>query len=99
MVIAGKVLGVKTGGAQVGFVIYVDLWNIECIKITEGIFRDLFYGEGRVDMEGSVKTLYSMGVRRYNAEFWYDGGENWRERLSDANDYLRKYLDKEVRAE
>lgn len=65
----------------------------------EGIFRDLFYGEGRVDMEGSVKTLYSMGVRRYNAEFWYDGGENWRERLSDANDYLRKYLDKEVRAE
>ena len=65
----------------------------------EGIFRDLFYGEGRVDMEGSVNTLYSMGVRRYNAEFWHDGGENWRERLSAANDYLRKYLDKEVGAE
>ena len=42
MITAGYIFGVLTGGTQVGLVIYVDLWNVESIKITEGIFRDLF---------------------------------------------------------
>ncbi|MBP5237218.1 MAG: L-ribulose-5-phosphate 3-epimerase [Clostridia bacterium] len=60
-----------------------------------GVFRDLFYGEGRVDFGESVKTLFSIGVRRFNAEFWYKGEKDWDERLSKASRFLRKYLDTE----
>lgn len=65
-------------------------------ETSPGVFRNLFYGEGRVDMAASVHTLYQMGVRRFNAEFWYDGGVDWEGRLRTANHYLRKFLEKEA---
>lgn len=58
----------------------------------EGIFRDLHYGEGRVDFSASVQKLLELGVHKFNAEFWYDGGDNWREELQRANRFLRQYL-------
>jgi L-ribulose-5-phosphate 3-epimerase len=62
-----------------------------------GVFRDLFYGEGRVDFPAVVSTLWDMGVRRFNAEFWHNGTDRVDERLSAASAYLREILDQKGR--
>ncbi len=62
-----------------------------------GVFRDLFYGEGRVDFPAVVSTLTDLGVRRFNAEFWHNGTDRVDERLSAASAYLRSVLDPERR--
>jgi len=58
----------------------------------EGIFRDLHYGEGRVDFPAYIEELLKLGIHKFNAEFWYDGKDNWREELRRANAFLRQYL-------
>ena len=62
-----------------------------------GVFRDLFYGEGRVDFPAVVSTLWDMGVRRFNAEFWHNGTDRVDERLWGASAYLREILDRKER--
>ncbi|MDR1948936.1 MAG: L-ribulose-5-phosphate 3-epimerase [Spirochaetaceae bacterium] len=58
-----------------------------------GIYREVPYGEGHVDFAAAVKTGLSLGVGLYMGEFWYTGGENWREVLGENNRFLRKALD------
>lgn len=58
----------------------------------EGIFRDLHYGEGRVDFPAYINELCNLGIHKFNAEFWYDGKDNWREELHRANHFLKQYL-------
>ena len=57
-----------------------------------GKFRDLKFGEGRVDFKLVTDELKAQGVRLYTAEFWYDGGSGWREELTRVNNFLRPYL-------
>lgn len=38
----------------------------------EGIFRDMEYGQGRVDFKGSVRELRNLRVGLFTCEFWYD---------------------------
>lgn len=61
-------------------------------ETNEGIFRDLHYGEGRVDFSTYIKELLALGIHKFNAEFWFNGKDNWREELHRANSYLRQYL-------
>lgn len=61
-------------------------------ETNEGIFRDLHYGEGRVDFPAYIEELLALGIHKFNAEFWFDGGDNWREELQRANRFLRQYL-------
>ncbi len=51
-----------------------------------GIFRDLEFGQGRVDFDACVRTLLSMGVTMFNCEFWYDGH-------TDPETYVRRNAD------
>lgn len=37
------------------------------------VYRDMQFGEGRVDFDGCIHTLKTMGVRMFTCEFWYDG--------------------------
>ena len=60
----------------------------------EGVFRDLKYGEGSVDLNTIVRVLKAQGVRLFTAEFWWDGKKNWEEDLKYAHDYLTEYLAK-----
>jgi len=57
-----------------------------------GIFRNLMYGEGHVDFPLVTRLLREQGVETFTAEFWYDGGEDWRRRLKYAHDFLRALL-------
>lgn len=54
-----------------------------------GKFREIPYGSGQVDFPAGIAQFYRQGVRRYVAEFWYTGEENWKEILADN----RKFLD------
>lgn len=58
-----------------------------------GKFREIPYGTGHVDFEAIIRKAYGMGVRRFMAEFWYIGQENWVESIMDANVFLRGQFD------
>jgi L-ribulose-5-phosphate 3-epimerase len=58
-----------------------------------GKFREIPYGTGQVDFPSAIAQLYKQGVRRFVAEFWHCGEENWKE-IAIFN---RKFLDEQFR--
>ena len=58
----------------------------------EGVYRNLFFGEGRVDFKGCIETLKKQGVNIYNCEFWYDGKSEPLAYLKKARDYFKNLL-------
>lgn len=59
-----------------------------------GRFREIPYGTGQVDFPAAIAQLYRQGVRRYVAEFWYCGEENWREIAADNRKFLGLQFEK-----
>ena len=60
----------------------------------EGVYRDLKFGQGGVDFETIIRILKRQGVRSFTAEFWWDGKEDWLEKLCKAKVFLTEYLEK-----
>lgn len=58
-----------------------------------GVFREVPYGAGHVDFASLTREACRLGVRRYLAEFWYDGKPDWRDTLKRNCRFLRGYLD------
>lgn len=72
--------------------------NITSMHLKEtspGKYREIPYGSGHVDFETAISAAWNMGVRRYVTEFWYKGSKSWRDDLADANQRMRKILDKQ----
>ena len=63
------------------------------------VFRDMSYGEGCVDFATLITELLRLGVRYFNAEFWYRSGSDWQRVLKDSCDFLRGYFEKADTAE
>jgi len=59
----------------------------------EGIFRDMKFGQGRVDFAAAIHQLLAQGVRKFNAEFWFDGSENYLQECKNAHHFLRPLLE------
>ena len=59
-----------------------------------GIFRNMRYGEGRVDFEKLVPLLYDIGVRNYTCEFWYKEGTDCMKELQFAFGFFQKIFRK-----
>lgn len=59
-----------------------------------GKFREIPYGTGQVDFPSAIAKLYSQGIRRYVAEFWYCGEENWRETAKNNRLFLDEQFEK-----
>jgi L-ribulose-5-phosphate 3-epimerase len=55
-----------------------------------GKFREIPYGMGHVNFEAIIQKSYELGVRRYTAEFWYVGQENWTQAIADSHVFLRE---------
>lgn len=62
-----------------------------------GVFREVAYGTGHVDFAAMTREAYRLGVRRYLAEFWYQGQPDWRKTLAENGCFLRGYLDRAVK--
>jgi len=60
----------------------------------EGVYRDLKFGEGRVDFKTIIQILKRQGVRFFTAEFWWDGKDDWTENLCKTHSFLAEYLEK-----
>ena len=58
-----------------------------------GVFRDLRFGEGHVRFPEAAAAAMDLGVRRYVAEFWHQGEEDWRNILAESSSFLRRSLD------
>lgn len=61
----------------------------------EGIFRDMFPNEGRVDFKTLIPLLCSIGVRIFNAECWYRAGDDYVSRMNEVSNFYRAILDQE----
>lgn len=59
-----------------------------------GKFRELSYGDGHVDFEKIIKAAWDIGVRKFVAEFWYQGSADWAGDLAAANEKMRGIMDK-----
>jgi len=57
-----------------------------------GKFREIPFGTGHVDFTSLIPYAYSLGVRRYTAEFWHKGEADWNGELRQASAFLRSYL-------
>lgn len=58
----------------------------------ENVFRDMEYGEGRVDFKGCINRLVSQGVFRFTCEFWYDKKTCPELYLRRNREYIRRCL-------
>lgn len=71
--------------------------NIAAAHLKEtvpNVFRNMKFGQGKVDFDLAAKVLQSMGVGMFTAEFWYDGTPGWSQTMGESNDFLRKALEK-----
>ena len=58
-----------------------------------GIYRDMGFGTGHTEYNKSIKLLWSMGVRMFTGEFWYDGKSDAEITISEASAFLRKKIE------
>ena len=91
---------IKNASVLYGSDVYDDLksgvghiFSLHLKETLPGKFREVPYGSGHVDFEKTIKTAWSIGVRRYVTEFWYMGNKNWKEDLININKNMRKILD------
>ena len=61
-----------------------------------GKFREIPYGEGHVDFDKVIRAAWSIGVRKYVTEFWYQGSRTWEKDLSSVNERMRRILDGQI---
>lgn len=64
------------------------------IKETEpGKYRNMLFGQGRVDFRSDLEKTYALGIRRYVTEMWYLGTPSWQDDLKAAVGFARSILD------
>lgn len=59
-----------------------------------GVFRNMEYGQGRVDFVGCMRELAAQRVGIYNCEFWYDGKTDPTEFITRNRVYIEKCFEK-----
>ncbi|MHB1484692.1 MAG: L-ribulose-5-phosphate 3-epimerase [Saccharofermentanales bacterium] len=64
-----------------------------------GVYRNMKFGTGDVDFASAVKALNKANVTKYNAEFWYDGNDDWQNQLKAAYEFLSPILNNEFKEE
>ena len=59
----------------------------------EGVYRDMRFGEGRVDFDACIDAAFDAGARMFVTEFWFLGAQDWEADLGHARDFMRPKLD------
>ena len=60
-----------------------------------GVFREVPFGTGHVDFPAAIQKAWSLGVRRYVAEMWYTGSEQWKRDIAGAHEMMAGILDRQ----
>lgn len=55
-----------------------------------GKFREIPFGTGHVDFKSVINKSLDLGVRKFVAEFWYCGEENWKDTIKSARSFMDK---------
>lgn len=58
-----------------------------------GRYRNVPFGSGHVNFQEGIFKAWSLGVRRFVAEFWYDGKDNWGETLKGVRSMMTDILE------
>lgn len=59
-------------------------------ETVKGVYRDMFFGEGRVDFKGCIQELKNQGVNLFNCEFWYDNKSEPLKYLIRAREFFKE---------
>lgn len=60
-----------------------------CKETVAGRYREVPFGTGTTDYEGALDQLIPMGVRRFVAEMWYTGADNWEDEVAEGARFVR----------
>lgn len=64
-----------------------------CKETVAGRYREVPFGTGTTDYEGALDQLIPMGVRRFVAEMWYTGADNWEDEVAEGARFVRGKID------
>ncbi|MBZ9692896.1 L-ribulose-5-phosphate 3-epimerase [Clostridium cagae] len=53
-----------------------------------GKFREITFGTGHVNFEEVIKKSWELGVRKFTAEFWYVGNDDWKQVIKDTKKFM-----------
>ncbi|MBW6410246.1 L-ribulose-5-phosphate 3-epimerase [Clostridium weizhouense] len=53
-----------------------------------GKFREITFGTGHVNFEEIIKKSWELGVRKFTAEFWYVGNDDWKDVIKDTKKFM-----------
>lgn len=79
--------------------LYMGKGNLVAMHLKEtvpGKFREIPFGTGHVDFRKAVEMAWQLNVRKFVAEFWYTGNEEWEKDLSHAYNILSTILEEQV---
>lgn len=65
---------------------------VHCKETVKGAYREIPFGTGTSDWDALVVPV-SQGVRRFVAEFWYVGQDDWKADVKQANDFVRAKIE------
>lgn len=65
------------------------LFAMHIKETVEGVYRDMHFGEGKVDFVPGIQKAVDLGVRLFVAECWHDGCEDWKGQIRSVHDFVR----------
>ncbi len=58
-----------------------------------GHYREIPFGTGHTNFKAQLEKLKDLRVNLFVGEFWFTGGDAWKEDLIFANEFLRAHID------
>ena len=58
-----------------------------------GVYRNMVFGTGHTQYQVCIQLLWSMGVRMFTGEFWYDGNSEVESSLKTSSKFLRNQIE------
>ncbi|MGL5245389.1 MAG: L-ribulose-5-phosphate 3-epimerase, partial [Sarcina sp.] len=53
-----------------------------------GMFREIPFGTGNINFNDIINIAWELGIRKYVAEFWYVGNDDWIEVLKETRIFM-----------
>ncbi|OOM77735.1 L-ribulose-5-phosphate 3-epimerase UlaE [Clostridium puniceum] len=73
--------------------------HISAVHLKEtvpGKFREITFGTGHVNFEEIIKKSWELGVRKFTAEFWYIGNDDWKDVIKNTKVFMDEKFKKAI---